>query len=177
MLGTGPARWLGSVSELSSKSWNAEFWRGNTREGGSQLHTVPKFQCRQFMVISVHPESPSYVVLLETENHAAESTAYDCMCCGAFLKIICFTLVFPQGGWIFTPTSAASISSRCIFSLRNHPLFPRVHFLLWQGALADFGFAPSVNVFPWEFIWGSNLLISPSLITLGVLIMLLLISY
>lgn len=88
-------------SPARAEMLNFEEGRTVRTTGGSQLHTVPRLQCRQFVAISVHPESPSYVVLLGTENHAVERMAYDCMCCGVFLKIICFTqgsVIYP---WCF----------------------------------------------------------------------------
>ena len=125
---TGQAVCLSSPAR--AEMLNFEEGRTVRTTGGSQLHTVPRFQCRQFVAISVHPESPSYVVLLGTENHAVERVAYDCMCCGVSQDDLFYSgfrhspLVFPQSGWIFTPTSATSIFSHCVLSLGANLYFP-----------------------------------------------------
>lgn len=73
-------------SPARAEMLNFEEGRTVRTTGGSQLHTVPRFPCRQFVAISVHPESPSYVVLLGTENHAVERMTSLTAC-----VVVCFS--------------------------------------------------------------------------------------
>lgn len=92
------------MSELSSKSWNAEFWRG-THGKNHRGFTTPHSAQIPVQAVRGHlcPPRESFLCgpTWDWEPRCWKDGLSDCMCCGVFLKIICFTqgsVIYP---WCF----------------------------------------------------------------------------